>query len=41
MTVASFAAHGLHAGYDGREILHDLSLEIAPGRITAIVGANA
>ena len=33
MTVASFAAHGLHAGYDGREILHDLSLEIAPGRI--------
>ena len=24
MTVASFAARGLHAGYDGREILRDL-----------------
>jgi iron complex transport system ATP-binding protein len=34
-------ASGLSAGYDKTEILHGLDLAVPPGRITAIVGANA
>ncbi|CAM5697033.1 ABC transporter ATP-binding protein OS=Streptomyces alboniger OX=132473 GN=CP975_15630 PE=4 SV=1 [Streptomyces alboniger] len=31
----------IHLGYDGREVVHGLSLDIPPGRITMIVGPNA
>ncbi|QBR90656.1 ABC transporter ATP-binding protein [Microbacterium wangchenii] len=34
-------ARALTAGYPGRRVLHDLDLEIAPGRVTMIIGANA
>lgn len=34
-------AQGLSAGYGEGTVLRDLSLTVAPGRITAIVGANA
>jgi iron complex transport system ATP-binding protein len=32
---------GLSTGYGNTDILHDLDLAVAPGRITVIVGANA
>jgi iron complex transport system ATP-binding protein len=35
------AARGLAAGYPGRRVIEGLDLEIAPGRITMIIGANA
>lgn len=42
MTVAhSLAARGLSAGYGDLTILQGLDLAVLPGRITAIVGANA
>ncbi|AMY68751.1 ABC transporter ATP-binding protein [Frigidibacter mobilis] len=41
MTAHTLAAHGLHAGYGDRAVLQGLELSIPPGRITAIVGANA
>jgi iron complex transport system ATP-binding protein len=44
MTVRSthpLTASGLSAGYNHAEILHGLDLAVPPGRITAIVGANA
>lgn len=44
MTSASaprLTARGLTAGYPGRRVIEDLDLEIAPGRITMIIGANA
>jgi iron complex transport system ATP-binding protein len=34
-------AQGLSVAYDDTEVIHELSLELAEGRITAIVGANA
>ena len=34
-------AHDLWAGYAGLPVLEDVSLAVQPGRITAIVGANA
>lgn len=40
-TSKRLVANGLSAGYGGAPILEDFSLEIAPGKITAIVGANA
>jgi len=39
-TPRTLAAHGLQLGYDGRVIVPELDLELAPGRITAIIGAN-
>lgn len=33
--------HGLRLGYDGPDVVRDLSTSIPPGRITAIIGANA
>jgi len=30
----------LHAGYDGVEVLHGLSLHVAPRTITALIGSN-
>ncbi|WP_345802423.1 ABC transporter ATP-binding protein [Microbacterium sp. AZCO] len=44
MTPASaplLAARGLTAGYPGRRVIDHLDLEVAPGRITMIIGANA
>lgn len=41
MTALTLTAEGLTAGYGGRPILQGLDLDVAPGRITAIVGANA
>nr|WP_250811498.1 ABC transporter ATP-binding protein [Neorhizobium tomejilense] len=44
MTVRSthpLTASGLSAGYNHAEILHGLDLAVPPGRITAVVGANA
>jgi iron complex transport system ATP-binding protein len=35
------SARGLAAGYPGRRVIDGLDLEIAPGRITMIIGANA
>jgi len=32
---------GVTLGYDGREVVHDLTVTIPRGRITAVVGANA
>lgn len=37
----ALAARGLTLGYDGRHVVDNLDLALAPGRITAIVGANA
>src|SRR5215217_4279263 len=37
----SLAAVGLAVGYDQRQIIDDLSVEIPTGKITVIVGANA
>ncbi|MFJ9938085.1 ABC transporter ATP-binding protein [Streptomyces virginiae] len=37
----ALAAHAVTAGYDGRTVVDALSLEIEPGRITALVGPNA
>ncbi|MFH8866940.1 ABC transporter ATP-binding protein [Streptomyces griseus] len=34
-------AEGLHLGYDDRAVVSGLDLAVPPGRITAIVGANA
>jgi iron complex transport system ATP-binding protein len=34
-------ATGLDLGYRDRTVIHDLELQVPPGRITAIVGANA
>ena len=31
---------GRCAGYDNREVLHDVSLEFLPGRVTTIIGEN-
>jgi len=35
------SVRGLAAGYPGRRVIEDLDLDIAPGRITMIIGANA
>ena len=41
MSNHSLSVRRLSAGYGDRTILQDLDLEVLPGRITAIVGANA
>jgi iron complex transport system ATP-binding protein len=38
--VPVLAAHRITAGYHGREVLHDISLEVAPGELLAVVGPN-
>ena len=35
------AARALAAGYPSRRVIDDLDLELAPGRVTMIIGANA
>ena len=32
--------HNLYAGYDGRNILQDVSLQIPEGKITMMIGPN-
>lgn len=36
------ALHGreLHLGYHGRDVVHDASIELRAGRVTALVGPN-
>ncbi|MCJ8140121.1 ABC transporter ATP-binding protein [Falsirhodobacter halotolerans] len=41
MNVHSLAAEGVSAGYAGTTIFSDLDLAVPPGKVTAIVGANA
>lgn len=41
MTLPQLEAHALSAGYRDRLILENLTVAVPPGRITAIVGANA
>lgn len=41
MTTHTLNASRISAGYGETEILHGLDLAVSPGRITAIVGANA
>lgn len=33
-------ASGLHLGYDRTPVVHDVSLSITPGRVTALIGPN-
>ncbi|MET0673368.1 MAG: ABC transporter ATP-binding protein [Microbacterium pygmaeum] len=40
-TLPRLSARKLDAGYPGRRVIEDLDLEITPGRITMIIGANA
>lgn len=40
-TAPRLAARGLVAGYPGRRVIEGLDLDISPGRITMIIGANA
>lgn len=35
------AVRGLSVGYLGRQVIENLDLEFAPGRMTAVIGANA
>lgn len=41
MITRTLVAESVFAGYADRPVIHDLSLAVPPGRITAIVGANA
>jgi iron-siderophore transport system ATP-binding protein len=41
MTEHTLTATGLRLAYDRREVVHDLSVQIPPGKITMIVGPNA
>jgi branched-chain amino acid transport system ATP-binding protein len=40
MTVAALTAEGLHTFYGKSHILHGVSLEVAEGKITALLGRN-
>jgi len=37
---ATLAVEGLSAGYDGAPVLRDLTLEVSPGEVVALMGAN-
>lgn len=39
-THSTLCCAGLRAGYDGQEKLHGVDLDLAPGRLTAVVGPN-
>ncbi|MFJ9387357.1 zinc ABC transporter ATP-binding protein AztA [Nocardioides sp. NPDC101246] len=36
----SLSAHGLCFGYDGEDVLHDVSARFSPGTVTAVAGPN-
>jgi branched-chain amino acid transport system ATP-binding protein len=38
--MSSLTVNGLTTGYDKVNVLHDVSIEVAPGKITCILGAN-
>jgi branched-chain amino acid transport system ATP-binding protein len=40
MTATVVSVRGLHAGYHGRAVVKDLSLEVAAGEVVALLGAN-
>ena len=40
MTVPVLELEGLTAGYDSAAVLRDLQLEVAPGEVVALLGAN-
>ena len=40
MNAIALTATGLNLGYDRTEVVHDVSLTIAPGRVTALLGPN-
>lgn len=39
-TDARLTAHGLTLGYEGRRVVENLSLQVAPGQVTAVIGPN-
>lgn len=41
MAERTLHASGLSLSYDSREVIHDLTVDISPGDVTVIVGANA
>jgi branched-chain amino acid transport system ATP-binding protein len=38
--MSSLSVNGLTTGYDKVNVLHEVSIEVAPGKITCILGAN-
>ncbi|WP_420992153.1 ABC transporter ATP-binding protein [Cupriavidus sp. 30B13] len=38
--MSTLSVKGLSTGYDKIDVLHDVSIEVAPGKITCILGAN-
>ncbi|RMX04277.1 ABC transporter ATP-binding protein [Corticibacter populi] len=38
--MSALSVQGLSTGYDKVNVLHDVSIEVAPGKITCILGAN-
>lgn len=38
--MSALTVNGLTTGYDKVNVLHDVSIEVAPGKITCILGAN-
>ncbi|WP_020204369.1 MULTISPECIES: ABC transporter ATP-binding protein [Cupriavidus] len=38
--MSTLSVKGLSTGYDKVNVLHDVSIEVAPGKITCILGAN-
>lgn len=39
-TVTALAARGLTTGYGSHTVLHDVSIEVLPGELVALIGAN-
>ncbi|MCB7137308.1 ABC transporter ATP-binding protein [Cellulosimicrobium marinum] len=37
---AALAGHDLHLSYDARTVVHGAGLDLAPGRVTALIGPN-
>ena len=40
MNITALHASGLHLGYDRTPVVHDVSVSITPGRVTALIGPN-
>ncbi len=38
--MSNLTVKGLTTGYDKVNVLHDVSIEVVPGKITCILGAN-
>jgi ABC-type branched-subunit amino acid transport system ATPase component len=37
---ATLRTHGISAGYDGRAVVHDVSVSVTPGKVASVVGPN-